>query len=287
MKSMQRYFGIAVMMMLYASLTIAQSPATSKSGSQMNSGATGTAVITQGMAPSSAGQQKAPAKQEQAPVQVTEQNLNQPATVVSVPMRVMAGKSLLITAADTLRRVSVTDPTIADPVVVAPNQVLVHGRAPGEVSLILWDEQERSRSFDLRVDVDLTALQQEVARVFPSEKISVYASRNAVVLNGHVTTKEDAERVAALAGAYSKSVINVLTFGPVGAQEVLLEVKFAEVDRLALTQWGLIYFRLAREILLAPCPRSSSAPAPRLTSPIRFPLAPGSSSLPSRPSATS
>jgi pilus assembly protein CpaC len=241
MNSMQRYFGIAVMM-LYASLTIAQSPATSKSGSQMNSGATGTAVVTQGLAPSSAGQRTAPAKQEQAPVQVTEQNLNQPATVASVPMRVMAGKSLLITAADTLRRVSVTDPTIADPVVVAPNQVLVHGRAPGEVSLILWDEQERSRSFDLRVDVDLTALQQEVARVFPSETISVYASRNAVVLNGHVTTKEDAERVAALAGAYSKSVINVLTFGPVGAQEVLLEVKFAEVDRLALTQWGFNLF---------------------------------------------
>ena len=63
-------------------------------------------------------------------------------------------------------------------------------------------------SFDLRVDVDLTALQQEMANYFPAEKTSPFtASRNAVVLNGHVATKEDAERVAALAGAYSKRLL--------------------------------------------------------------------------------
>jgi pilus assembly protein CpaC len=45
-----------------------------------------------------------------------------------------------------------------------------------------------------------------------------------------------------VAAAYSKNVINVLTFGPVGAQEVLLEVKFAEVDRSAVTQLGLNVF---------------------------------------------
>jgi pilus assembly protein CpaC len=37
-------------------------------------------------------------------------------------------------------------------------------------------------------------------------------------------------------------VVNVLSFGPVGAQEVLLEVKFAEVDRTALTQLGVNIF---------------------------------------------
>jgi hypothetical protein len=46
-------------------------------------------------------------------------------------------------------------------------------------------------------------------------------------------------RVGSIAEAYSKSVVNVLTFGPTGAQEVLLEVKFAEVDRTALTQFGV------------------------------------------------
>lgn len=160
----------------------------------------------------------------------------------AAPLRVMVGKSLLITTTERLRRVSMTDPAIADAIVVTPTQVLVHGRAPGEVSMILWDEQERSRSFDLRVDVDVTSLEQEINHVFPNEKIEVTASRSAVVLSGHVATKEDADRATAIAGAFTKSVVNAMTFGPVGAQEVLLEVKFAEIDRAALSQYGFNLF---------------------------------------------
>jgi pilus assembly protein CpaC len=180
------------------------------------------------------------APQAQAPApQITETGQNPPESQASAPLRVMVGKSLLITTTDRLRRVSVTDPDVADALVVTPYQVLVHGRSPGEVSLILWDEQERSRSFDLRVDADVSSAAQEVHRIFPEEKIDVSASRNAIVLSGHVATKEDSDRVGLIASAFTKNVVNVLTFGPVGAQEVLLEVKFAEVNRTALTQFGV------------------------------------------------
>jgi pilus assembly protein CpaC len=131
---------------------------------------------------------------------------------------------------------------VADALVVTPTQVLVNGLAPGEVSLLIWDELERSRSFDLRVDVDITAASEEMHRLFPDEQINVTPSRSAIVLSGHVTTEDVAKHAGALATAYSKNVVNVLTFGPVGAEEVLLEVKFAEVDRSALTQLGLNIF---------------------------------------------
>ena len=160
----------------------------------------------------------------------------------AVPLRVMVGKSLLINTTERLKRVSVTDPAVADALVVTPTQVLVNGLAPGEVSLLIWDELERSRSFDLRVDVDITAASEEMHRLFPEEQINVTPSRNAIVVSGHVTTEDVAKHAGALASAYSKNVVNVLTFGPVGAEEVLLEVKFAEVDRLALTQLGLNLF---------------------------------------------
>jgi pilus assembly protein CpaC len=160
----------------------------------------------------------------------------------AAPLRVMVGKSLLINTTDRLKRVSVTDPEIADPQVITPTQVLVHGRSPGEVSLLIWDESERSRSFDLRVDVDVTAAKEEIKRIFPDEQIDVSASRSAVVLSGHVTTEDVAKHAGQVAAAYSKNVINVLSFGPVGAQEVLLEVKFAEVDRSAVTQLGVNIF---------------------------------------------
>lgn len=158
------------------------------------------------------------------------------------PLRVMAGKSLLIKTQERLKRVSVTDPTVADALVVTPTQVLVNGLAPGEVSLLIWDEAERSQSFDLRVDVDITAAAEEMHRLFPDERINVSPSRSAIVLSGHVTTEDVAKHAGLLASAYSKNVVNVLTFGPVGAEEVLLEVKFAEVDRTALTQLGVNAF---------------------------------------------
>ena len=157
----------------------------------------------------------------------------------SAPLRVMVGKSLLINTTERLKRISVTDPAIAYATVITPTQVLVHGRSPGEVSLLIWDELERSRSFDLRVDVDVSACTDEEHRVFPDEQISVTPSRAAIVLSGHVSTEDVAKRAGELASAYSPKVINVLTFGPVGAQEVLLQVKFAEVDRSALTQMGV------------------------------------------------
>jgi pilus assembly protein CpaC len=160
----------------------------------------------------------------------------------AAPLRVLVGKSLLINTTERLKRISVTDPAIADALVVTPTQILVHGRAAGEVSLLIWDELERSRSFDLRVDVDVTAAAEEERQVFPEEQIAVTPSRSALVLSGHVSTEDVAKRAELIAGAYSKSVVNVLTFGPVGAQEVLLEVKFAEVDRSAVMQLGVNIF---------------------------------------------
>src|SRR5208337_3879396 len=195
-------------------------------------------------ATASAASQNAPSQnQDTAPaVQPSTPASSQSVTAGAAPLRVMVGKSLLINTTERLKRVSVTDPSVADALVVPPTQVLVNGLSPGEVSLLIWDELERSRSFDLRVDVDITAATEEMHRLFPDEQINVTPSRSAIVLSGHVTTEDVSKHAGALASAYSKNVVNVLTFGPVGAEEILLEVKFAEVDRTALTQMGVNLF---------------------------------------------
>ncbi|MFY9673285.1 MAG: type II and III secretion system protein family protein [Terriglobales bacterium] len=190
---------------------------------------------TGGATPTPSGQSTDPAGQTAATTSAPENS-------GAAPLRVMVGKSLLINTTERLKRVSVTDPAVADALVVTPTEVLVNGLAPGETSLLIWDELERSRSFDLRVDVDITAASEEIHRLFPNEQIQVSPSRSAIVLSGHVTTEDVAKHAGALATAYSKNVINVLTFGPVGADEVLLEVRFAEVDRTAMTQLGINMF---------------------------------------------
>src|SRR5499433_460240 len=200
----------------------------------------GLAVVAQEAPPAQAPDAPAPAQQPEGPAATAQTPT--PAAPSAAPLRVMVGKSLLINTTERLKRVSVTDPAVADAIVVTPTQILVHGRSPGEVSLLIWDELERSRSFDLRVDVDVTAAAEEEHRVFPDEQINVTPSRAAIVLSGHVSTEDVAKRAGELASAYSPKVVNVLTFGPVGAQEVLLQVKFAEVDRSALTQLGVNFF---------------------------------------------
>ena len=201
------------------------------------------ALALPGFALAEAYAQEAPPHEPAAPA-ATQTTLPPPSAQPqgAAPLRVMVDKSLLINTTERLKRISVTDPTVAYATVITPTQILVHGRSPGEVSLLIWDELERSRSFDLRVDVDVSAAAEEEHRVFPEEQISVTPSRSAIVLSGHVTTEDVAKRAGELAAAYSKNVVNVLTFGPVGAQEVLLEVKFAEVDRSALTQLGSNFF---------------------------------------------
>jgi pilus assembly protein CpaC len=157
----------------------------------------------------------------------------------STPYRVMVDKSFLINTTERISRVSVTDLAVASARVLAPGtQILVHGLSPGEISLIIWDEHMRSTSIDLRVDVDVSSCAEEEKSVFPEEQITVTPSRKAIVLSGHVSTKDVADRAEKIAQAYSPNVVNVLTSGPVGSQEIRLKVTFAEVDRTALTQLG-------------------------------------------------
>src|SRR3954447_1021822 len=81
-----------------------------------------------------------PLRAQQNPPQVSAGVTQEQPTAPTAPLRVMVGKSVLINTSDRLKRVSVTDPTVADALVVTPTQVLVQGKSPGEVSLLLWDE---------------------------------------------------------------------------------------------------------------------------------------------------
>ena len=156
-------------------------------------------------------------------------------------LRVPVGKSLVINSEENLQRVSVTDAAIASAIIVAPKQVLIHGMTPGSITLILWDDQDRTRSFNLTVEVDVNTLSQTLAQVFPGENIRVGQTGGAVVLSGNVSSKDIGDRAAAFAASQSKSVVNLLV-PTEGHQVIMLQVRFAEVDRAALSQLGMNIF---------------------------------------------
>ncbi len=155
-------------------------------------------------------------------------------------LRVFAGRSLLVTTPEPLERVSVTDPEIATAVITTPNQVLIHGRVPGSVTLLIWDEQERTRTFDLQVEFDIRALRETVLQVFPDEKIEVGQLGSSIVLTGRVSSEEIIEQTTSLGLTHTENDVNLLKMEPAGQKAaVLLQVVFAEVNRSAIQELGI------------------------------------------------
>src|SRR3972149_5248294 len=84
-------------------------------------------------------------------------------------LHMLVGRSLVINSPARLARVSVADPTIADAIILNPNQIQINGKIPGAGSLVLWDEGNQSQTFDLFVDLDILGISQRVREIFPDE----------------------------------------------------------------------------------------------------------------------
>ena len=159
-------------------------------------------------------------------------------------VQLTAGRSTVLTTDFDITRVAVTDPAISDATVVQPREILIDGKMPGTVSLIIWGAAER-RQYDLVVEPGVSTLEQRLQALFPGEDIRVTATGDAVILSGRVSSNDVALRAAEIAAVtVSKAkVVNMLQLpGGSGSQQVLLKVRFAEVSRRALTEVGVSLF---------------------------------------------
>jgi pilus assembly protein CpaC len=155
-----------------------------------------------------------------------------------------AGRSRVLPVEFAVTRIAVTNPEVADAVVVDPHEVLVDGKSNGTTSLIIWGSGRRVQ-YDVVVDPGVTTLQQQLQQLYPGEDIRVAVSADAVILAGSVSNQQVSLRAAEIAqGAYSKAkVINMLQLpGGTASQQVMLQVRFAEVNRNALTELGASFF---------------------------------------------
>ena len=81
-------------------------------------------------------------------------------------------------------------------------------------------------------------MKRQLAELLPNERIGVTVSNDALVLDGHVTSAGMAERAATIAETYApKKVANLMSVDE--PQQVLLEVRFAEMTRGTVKQLGI------------------------------------------------
>jgi pilus assembly protein CpaC len=158
-------------------------------------------------------------------------------------LHLLVGRSLVISSPTPVKRVSIADPNIADAVVISPYQVLLNGRNPGGVSLVMWDESDQSQTFEIFVDLDILGLSQKIREVFPNEPVRVEASKDLVMVSGHASSKAVENQILAIVSSVNPKVVNLMEAPAAPTQgQIVLQVKFAEVDRTNLNQFGVNFF---------------------------------------------
>ncbi len=169
-------------------------------------------------------------------------DMSEPATDIDL----LVGRSTVLTIGATIARVSLTVPDVADAMVTAPGQLLIHGKQPGTISLFVWERGGAIRTYAVNVRRDLSILVEQMKQLFPSEPITVAGSGKDVVISGTVSSKYVIEKAADVAGGFvekKENVVNLLKQQEgVASNQVLLRVRFAEVSRNALQELGASLF---------------------------------------------
>jgi pilus assembly protein CpaC len=155
-------------------------------------------------------------------------------------LRLRVGHSKVLQSTFAITRISVADPEIADIILISEKEVYVNGLAPGVTNLSLWGTSRFTTAMVI-VEADVSLLKEKLHQILPKEKIGVEAAGDSVVLSGEVSGPLAQDTAISLAipfaGGKKEKVINLLHVG--GVQQVLVEVRLAEIARTLLDQMGI------------------------------------------------
>jgi pilus assembly protein CpaC len=161
------------------------------------------------------------------------------ASAEPVQINVLVGQSRVINFDRPIGRFSVSNPEVAEAVLVSPDQAVVNGKAFGQVNFIAWEKSGgQFLVFDVYVRSNLSLIDAQVKALFPDDDIRLSQANGSVVLSGKVkkaTTVSQAEAVVKAAGF---NVVNMLNSPTVNAAQVQLQVRVAEVSRSRLRELG-------------------------------------------------
>jgi pilus assembly protein CpaC len=155
-------------------------------------------------------------------------------------LRITVGKSIVIDYPADIRQISTSNPEIVDANPVTTREILMSGKGLGSATMVVWSKSDQRMFYNVTVELNLEPLRRILQDTYPNEKIDIHSSRDSITLNGTVSNKDVADRVVALSSTFAKTVVNnlVVTASPIEKQ-ILLRVKFAELDRTQALQYGV------------------------------------------------
>lgn len=189
----------------------------------------------------------------------------------SKELSILLGQGELLQFPSDIVRVAVAEPKVADAVVVSPREVMVNAKGLGSTSVVVWETGSEPVRYTIRVKPDeetFNLVKKSVADSLPGSNITLTGSGETVVLTGDAKSEEEAKRAAALASTHAKNVVNLIrTPPPAAGRQILLQVKFAAIDRVALQEIGVNLF--SRNPAMMGATGTQQFPGPRF-SPLQF-----------------
>jgi pilus assembly protein CpaC len=155
-------------------------------------------------------------------------------------IRVTLGKSIVIDYPEDVSRISTSNPEVVDYVPVSSREILLHAKGLGAATLVVWAKSGQRNFYNISVEQNLEPLRKLIRDTFPQEDIKLQASRDSITISGLASSVAVADRVNELVKPLAKSVVNNMAIKPAPVEkQILLRVKFAEINRNATKQFGV------------------------------------------------
>ena len=115
----------------------------------------------------------------------------------ATPVQIVTGRSTVLEIGVPIMRVSLTNPEIADAMVTSNSQLLLHGKAPGTISMFVWERAGAVRRYDISVGRDVERLNAQMKEMLPNEAVQVTSNGRNVVVSRRELLEEEAAAQAA------------------------------------------------------------------------------------------
>ncbi|HET6669562.1 MAG TPA: type II and III secretion system protein family protein [Pyrinomonadaceae bacterium] len=156
-----------------------------------------------------------------------------------IPVNVLVGQSRVINFDRSVGRFSVSNPEIAEAVLVTPNQVLVNGKGFGQVNFIAWEQSGGEYLvFDVYVRANLSLIDSQMRVLFPKDDIRLSQANGSVVMSGSVSDVKTGAQAQSVVEAAGFKTVNMLSSPVKAATQVQLQVRVAEVSRNRVKDLG-------------------------------------------------
>jgi len=163
----------------------------------------------------------------------------------AVPVNVLVGQSRVINFDRPVGRFSVSNPEIAEAVLVTPDQVLVNGKAFGQVNFIAWEQSGGEYLvFDVFVRANLSLIDSQIRALFPKDDIRLSQANGSVVISGSVSDPKVAAQVDSVVQAAGFKTVNMLASPVNNIAQVQLQVRVAEVNRNKLRDYATSFLTI-------------------------------------------